>query len=326
MHGNMKSPKARVKGSLSIVMPCFNEEDTLLLTHETLNKLCLKWLLSGLITHYELLFVNDGSNDNTLDVLLGLHNRDKNVAVVDLRKNVGFQGAITAGLFSAKGDMVVSIDADLQDDPEKIEEMINKYYEGFDMVLGVRNNRDSDPFLKRLFAETYYRTLKVFGVTSVYNHGDYRLLSRGIVEELKNFPERVRYLRSLIFEIEPKFACVYYTRVKRKLGKASFTFLKSLSLAIDGMTSFTSAPIRLFSFLGLLMFFLSVIGGILILFIRFYWLLAIPGWASLALIVLFFGGIQNLSIGIVGEYVSKIYIENKQRPLYIIRNIHRHND
>jgi polyisoprenyl-phosphate glycosyltransferase len=311
------------KASLSIVVPCYNEEDTLLQSYDILDKLCLKWKNSGLISEYELLFVNDGSSDSTFEILTDLYKSREKITVVDLRKNVGFQGAITAGLFSASGDMVVTIDADLQDDPEKIEEMILKYNDGFEMVLGVREDRSSDSFFKRFFAESYYSLISKIGIKSVYNHADFRLLSRDIVEELKKFPERVRYLRSLIFEIEPRFACVYYSRKARKLGKSKFSFYKSLSLAIDGITSFTSTPIRLLSVLGLFMFSISLIGLVVIIFEKIFWNVGIPGWASLAVITLFFGGIQNFSIGIVGEYVSKIYIENKARPMYLIRKIYK---
>lgn len=310
--------------TLSIVIPCFNEEEVVRSSYDTLSVLCRGWVAKGLISAYEFLFVNDGSTDTTLDILKELHARDRSVTVVDLRKNVGFQGAITAGLFESRGDMVVSIDADLQDDPAKIGEMVEKSNEGFEMVLGVRGQRTSDSFFKRFFAETYYKILSRIGVTSVYNHGDFRLLSRGVVEELKKFPERVRYLRSLIFEVEPRYACVYYARSPRALGQSKFTFSKSFSLAVDGVTSFTSRPIRLLSLLGMFMFILSLLGALLVAIEKFYWHIGIPGWASLAVIILFFGGLQNLSIGVVGEYVAKIYIENKARPLYIIRSKYIH--
>ncbi len=312
------------KEILSIVVPCYNESETTESSFRILQQLCNSWKEKTLIADYELLFVNDGSTDDTFDILKKIYNKNKNVSIVNLRKNSGFQAALTAGLFESTGDIVVSIDADLQDDPEKIEEMIQKYHEGFEMVLGIRKDRSTDTFFKRLFAETYYKILRKIGVKSVYNHGDFRLLSRGIIDDLKKFPERVRYLRSLIFEIEPRYACVYYARTKRKFGQSKFTFSKSLSLAIDGVTSFTAQPIRLLSVLGFFMFILSIVCTVIVFFGKFYWHLGIPGWASLALIVLFFGGIQNLSLGVVGEYVSKIYIENKARPLYLVRDIYTH--
>ena len=312
------------KKTLSIVIPCYNEEETLTHSYTVVSDLCYRWKNDGLLADYELFFVNDGSGDKTLEILKDVYSKDNHVNFLDLRKNVGFQGAITAGMFESTGDIVVTIDADLQDEPKKIEEMIYKHYEGFEMVLGVRNNRNSDPFFKRVFAQTYYKILGKIGVISVYNHADFRLMSREIINELKKFPERVRYLRSLIFEIEPNYTCVYYDRTPRKLGLSKFTFSKSFSLAVDGITSFTSRPIRLLSILGIIMFGISIIGGVTVLLGKFYWHLGIPGWASLAIIVLFFGGIQNFSVGVVGEYVAKIYIENKQRPLYLVRNTYRH--
>lgn len=309
---------------LSVVIPCFNEEETILPSYDILSALCKTWLHEGLITQYELLFVNDGSHDGTLDILISLHTKDPRVTVIDLRKNVGFQGAITAGLFSASGDMVVSIDADLQDDPKQIQEMIVKHYEGYPMVLGVRKDRTADSFFKRLFAQKYYWFLKKLGVTSVHNHADFRLLGRDVIRELAKFPERVRYLRALIFEVEPRYACVYYARTKRKYGTSKFTFLKSLSLAVDGVTSFTDKPIRLVSLIGIFMFFSSFVASAIVLGAKLYWHVAIPGWASLAVIVLFFGGIQNLCLGIIGGYIASIYMESKQRPLYSVRNEYRH--
>lgn len=308
---------------LSIVLPCYNEQETAGPTYQRLKELSDSWLSHDLISDYELIFVNDGSADDTLKILLGLQEQDKRVVIIDLRHNVGFQGAISAGLFSAIGEMIVSIDADLQDDPTKIEEMVNKYYEGYEMVLGVRENRDTDSFSKRLFAQGYYKILKLVGVKSVYNHADFRLLSRALVEELKRFPERVRYLRSLIFELESKYVCVYYRRTSRQYGQTKFSFGKSLAFAIDGLTSFTSRPIKLLSFLGMIMFALSILMALVVILAKYVINAGIPGWASLAIIILFFGGIQNLSLGIVGEYIAKIYIETKQRPIYIVRKEYR---
>lgn len=312
--------------SLSIVLPCYNEEDVLLETHNTIKNLSDKWRSEGLIGSYELIFVNDGSTDKTLQIMMKIIDADPAVVVIDLRKNVGFQGAISAGLFSASKEMVVSIDADLQDDPAKIEDMIRKYYDGYEMVLGVRENRDSDSFLKRITAQYYYKLLELLGVKAVFNHGDFRLLSRSIVEELKKFPERVRYLRSLIFEVESRYACVYYKRAPRKFGKSKFNLSKMFSFAIDGITSFSSAPIRVLSLIGVGMFVFSVAGSLIAIYIKFFLKGYVPGWASLLIVVLFFGGIQNLFLGIMGEYISKLYLEIKQRPLYLIRKTYRRDN
>lgn len=313
------------KASLSIVVPCFNEEEVLPATYARLKELSEKWQKSGLILGYELVFVNNASTDGTLDLLIDFHERDKMMVVLDLRKNFGFQGSIMAGLAASSNDMVVSIDADLQDDPEKIEEMVQKYYEGYDMVLGIRKNRDADSFLKRFTAESFYKILNFIGIQSVYNHADFRLLSRGIVNELKKFPERVRYLRGLIFEIESKYVCVYYDRRRRELGKSKFSWSSLFSFALDGITSFSSVPIRIVSAIGLSMFFIAILGSIAVLYAKYVLAEDVPGWAFLSIIILFFGGVQNLSLGIIGEYIAKIFLETKQRPVYIVRRTYRHD-
>ncbi|OGH78914.1 MAG: hypothetical protein A2301_03705 [Candidatus Magasanikbacteria bacterium RIFOXYB2_FULL_40_13] len=310
--------------SLSIVIPCYDEEEVLPSTYARLKELCLGWVNAGKITEYEIVFVNDGSTDKTFDIMRGFFESDQNVVVVDFRKNFGFQSAISAGLYAAKNEMIVSIDSDLQNDPEKIAEMVAKYYEGYEMVLGVRKDRAADKFFKRITAQLFYKLVSFFGIPSVYNHADFRLLSRDIVAELKNFPERARYLRSLIFSVESKYACVYYECRARALGRSKFNFSKMVSLAIDGITSFSATPIRLISLLGIVMFLFSIIGLVYTLCVRFFLQAVVPGWASVLLIILFLGGIQNLSLGVIGEYLSKLYLEAKQRPPYIIRREYRH--
>lgn len=309
---------------LSVVIPCFNEGETIVSSFSVIKEILDKYRSEGLISDYEMVFVNDGSNDNTFSILNDLYNKNREVVVVDLRKNVGFQGALTAGLFSATGEMIVTIDADLQDDPNKIGEMIEKYYDGYEMVLGIRTNRDSDSFIKKITANIYYSLLNFFGVATVPQHADFRLLSRELVNELKKFPERVRFLRALIFEVENRYACVYYKREKRKLGHSKFTFKKLLSLAIDGITSFSNVPIRIISTVGLMMSLLSLFGLIYVFILKYVLRAVIPGWISMVVIMLFFGGMQNLFLGLIGEYISKLYMEVKQRPIFIIRKLYKH--
>lgn len=311
--------------SLSVVIPCYNEEEVIENTYERLSALLRDWCAT-LISGYEIVMVNNGSTDNTLGKMLGIRERDDNVTVVDLRRNYGYQGSITAGLFHAKEDMVVSIDADLQDDPSKIKDMILKFYEGYEMVLGVRKNRDSDSRLKRYSAQLYYRLLNKLGVRSVYNHGDFRLLSRQLVDDFKRMSERNRYIRGMIFELESRYACVFYDRTERKAGKTKFDLPNLFGLAIDGITSFTSIPIRFVSFIGLSMFFISIIGFFYVLFMKYVINVRVPGWSSIAVIVLFYGGIQTLSLGIIGEYISKIYFETKQRPLFLVRHLYTNSE
>ncbi len=207
--------------SLSIVLPCHNEE---LVIHETwlfLNDLVKKWE-GKIISGHEFVMVNNGSTDKTLEKMLEITGKDPSVIVVDLRRNYGYQGSITAGMFAATKDMVVTIDSDLQDDPLKIEEMVQKYDEGYEMVLGVRSNRQSDSFFKRWTAAAYYYVLKKLSVESVSHYGDFRLLSRHLIEDLKKFPERNRYLRGMVLQLESKYALVNYDRRKRQLGETKF--------------------------------------------------------------------------------------------------------
>lgn len=312
--------------SLSIVVPCHNEQEVLKNTYQTLVDLCNEWKSAGLITAYELVFTNNGSTDNTLALMRELYAKTPNMVIVDLRKDFGFQGSISAGLYHAQHEMVVSIDADLQDDPTKIKDMIEKYYEGYELVLGVRDNRDSDSFLKRTTAQSFYRLLNKLGIKCVYNHADFRLMSLAMVQELKKFPERVRFLRGLIFEIESKYAVVYYKRRKREAGKSKFTLKSLFGLALDGITSFSSVPIRIVTMLGFFMFFLSLVGLGFVLWVKIVRGVEVPGWAFLSVIILFFGGIQNMSLGVIGEYIAKIFSESKARPIFIVRKLYRHGD
>jgi polyisoprenyl-phosphate glycosyltransferase len=309
-----------VKPSLSIVLPCHNEEEVIKDTYITLKKLIDQWLIS-IISTYEIIMVNNGSTDRTIDAMLRLKKEDKNIKIIDLRRNYGYQGSLTAGLFHSTADVVVSIDADLQDDPEKIAEMIGKYQEGYDMVLGIRTSRSSDSFFKRQSANAYYYLLNKFGVRSVPHHGDFRLLSRSLVEELKSMTEFNRYIRGMVLSLESHYACVYYDRSPRKAGKSKFNFVNLASLALDGITSFSIIPIRIVFAIGCFMFFSSVIGVCYVFYFKFVEGEDVSGWASILTTLLFFGGIQNLSLGIIGEYVAKTYMETKKRPLFTVRRI-----
>ena len=318
----MNHEKSRIPESLSIVIPCHNEEAVLPSTYATLKSLLSQWQVR-LISDYEIVLVNNGSTDQTLEVMLDLQKEDTNIVIVDLRNNYGYQGSITAGLHHATKNMVVSIDADLQDDPAKIGEMIEKYSEGYDMVLGVRQSRKSDRFLKRMTAQWYYKFLHHMHIKSVFNHGDFRLLSRTLVDEFKKLNERNRYIRGMILNLDNHYTTVTYDRTKRKAGKPKFDAKSLFALSLDGITSFSTGPIRVISILGIFMSFVSIVGMIYVLYVKFIRGVEVPGWAFLAIVIIFFGGLQNLSIGIIGEYIGKIYIESKQRPLYHVRKIYK---
>lgn len=306
--------------SLSIVIPCFNEEEAIVNSYNE-----LKPILDALrnIKCYQIVFVNNGSTDSTLKKILEISEKDTCIKTIDLRNNFGYQSSISAGLFNADHEMIISIDADLQDDPNKIGEMIDLHYQGYDMVLGIRSDRKTDNVFKRFFSELFYSLSNLMGMKTVFNHGDFRLLTRELVESIKSFPEKNRYLRGMILLLDNQYGKVYYSRRKRKFGKTKFNVFNLLGLALDGITSFTVTPIRFIFFLGVCLFLLSIILGIYTLYIFLFNGIEIQGWTSLFILILFFGGIQNISIGIIGEYVSKTYIETKNRPLYFIRKIYQ---
>ncbi len=305
--------------NLSIVIPCFNEEEVLYSTYTE-----LKNIINAIsnINKHQFVFVNNGSTDKTLDVLIGLKANDNNIKILDLRNNYGYQGSITAGLYNSDYEMIISIDADLQDDPGKIQEMINHYYDGFEMVLGVRKNRSVDSFFKRFFTLSFYNLLSILGVKTVYNHGDFRLLSNNLVEDLKTYNEKNRYLRGIILKLENKYKCVYYDREKRTKGKSKFRPLDLINLALDGITSFSVLPIKLIFIGGIFMFIFSILLLSVLVYSYFSSSIDVEGWTSTIFLILFFGGIQNIYMGILGEYISKTYIETKSRPIYQIRKIY----
>ena len=268
--------------------------------------------------------MDNGSTDNTLQVLKDIFTSDPRARIIALRRNFGFQGSISAGLFHATGDAVVTIDADLQDPPEKIEEMITCFKQGNDLVLGVREDRSVDSFVKRLFSQNYYRLMRLMGVDIIYNHGDFRLMARSLVQEFKALPERNRLIRAMILQLESKYAIVTYKRKPRKAGRSKFNVTSLFSLGLDGIVSFTYFPLRLTSLLGLLISFLTLIGAFWVLYVKIFTNKFIPGWASTLLPILALGGLQLFSLGLIGEYLGRLYIEVKQRPLFVVREEFTH--
>ena len=285
--------------NLSIVLPCFNEEEVLPHSYNE-----LKSVINSLtnINKYQLVFVNNGSTDNTLDVLIKLKENDDNIKILDLRNNYGVEGSILAGMYNSDYDIIISMDADLQDDSSKIPEMIDHYYDGFEMVLGVRKSRRVDSFLKRYFSIYFYKILSALGAKTVYNHGDFRLLSKKLVEDLKMYNEKNRYLRGIILKLENKYKCVYYDRKKRTKGESKFGPLELINLALDGITSFSVFPIKLIYITGILMFIGSLILLSVLFFAYFKNTIDVEGWTSTVFLILFFGGIQNI-------YICKIYVQ-----------------
>lgn len=306
---------------LAIVVPCYNEEAVLA---ETIGR--LSNLMDQMIHEQEiispdsyLLFVNDGSSDKTWSIIHEGHQTNPFVCGVNLAGNVGHQNALMAGLETAKDrcDITITIDADLQDDIQVIPEMVKLYQEGNDIVYGVRQERKTDTWFKRSTALAFYKLMHLLGVKTVYNHADYRLMSRRAVEQLSQYPEKNLFLRGIVPLIGFQSACVYYDRSERLAGESKYPFKKMLNFAIDGITSFSVKPIRLIFTLGLLFLLISfcILIYVIVALIKGD---AVSGWASIILSIWFIGGCAMLSIGIIGEYIGKIYIETKARPRYNI--------
>jgi len=289
-----------------------------------LSKILGNLLSSKRISEYELIYVDNGSTDNTLQVLKDIFASDPHTRIIALRRNFGFQGSISAGLFHTKGDAVVTIDADLQDPPEKIENMITFFEQGYDLVLGVREDRSTDPFLKRFFSENYYKLMRLMGVNIVYNHGDFRLMSKSLVQEFNALPERNRLIRAMVLQLESRYATVPYRREQRKAGRSKFNVSSLFSLSLDGIVSFTYFPLRLTSIMGILISFLTLIGALWVLYVKLFTDKFIPGWASTLLPILALGGLQLFFLGLIGEYIGRLYAEVKKRPLFVVREEYKH--
>jgi len=308
---------------LAIVVPCYNEEEMLPTTIERLSGLIDVLIQDGIISGDSfLLFVNDGSLDGTWSLITKFSKENRYVCGINLSGNVGHQNALLAGLSVAKdhSDMIVSIDADLQDDICVIKDMIETYNEGNDIVYGVRNNRDSDSVFKRVTAQGFYRLMKLFGVRTVYNHADYRLMSKRAVDYLCQFRERNLFLRGLVPLLGYKTASVYYKRSERQAGESKYPLRKMLHLAVDGITSFSIVPVRMV--LGLGVVFILVSLCILLYVLYSYCMdMVVPGWSSIMLSIWFCSGCLLVGMGVIGEYIGKIYMEVKDRPRYNIEDI-----
>lgn len=303
---------------LSIVIPCYNEEKVLQETSSRLITLISSWITRALINDYEIIYINDGSQDNTLTILKQLAANNKNIKVISFSGNFGHQAALTAGLHYASGDATVSMDADLQDPPEVIEEMLDKFHEGFDIVYGVRSTRGRDSYFKKLTAKGFYRLMKLIGVPLIYEHADFRLLSARAITEFKKYTEVNRFLRGIIPLMRFNNCVVEYERKERFAGHTKYPLKKMLIFAIEGITSLSLVPLRIASFIGLIMFLVSLLLSVWAFSVKIKGM-ALPGWASTVLPIYLLGGIQLMFLGIMGEYIGKIYLEVKKRPLFIIK-------
>ena len=306
--------------SLYIVIPCYNEEEVLPITSKLLREKIHQLGSAGKITDdSRVLFVNDGSKDRTWEIIQQLAAEDKHYIGICQSRNRGHQNAVLAGLMEAKDrcDITISIDCDGQDDINAMDDMVEEYLNGCEVVYGVRSKRETDTFFKRFTAEGFYKLLNWMGAEVVYNHADYRLISSRVLQEFQNFKEVNIFLRGMVPLVGFKSTSVYYERAERIAGESHYPLKKMLALAFDGITSLSVKPIRMITSFGLLVAVLSFIGIIWAVVATFLGH-TVAGWSSMICIVCFIGGIQMLCLGVIGEYIGKIYLETKHRPRYII--------
>lgn len=308
---------------LGIVVPCYNEEEMLALSSQALRGVLNDLVEKGKIAEDSfVLFVDDGSKDKTWELIAKEHETHKQVYGLKLAGNVGHQFALTAGLLTAMNlcDVTVSIDADLQDDTNAIEEMIDKFHDGCDVVYGVRNDRSSDSFFKRTTAQGFYKIMSMMGVKTIYNHADFRLMSKRALQEFSKYEESNLFLRGMVPLIGYKTDSVYYERKERVAGESKYPLRKMLALAFNGISSFSVRPISLILYLGVLIVGCSII-ALLYALISYFTGHVTQGWTSLIISIWFIGGVQLLAIGLIGSYIGKIYVEVKHRPRYHIETV-----
>lgn len=311
------------KPILNLVIPCYNEEEALPLTKEQLDKKMNELIKNELISkNSKVVLVNDGSKDNTWNIISKIHKENNMYVGINLAKNKGHQNALLAGLMYAKehSDISISMDADLQDDINVIDDMINKYNNGIDIVYGVRSSRKKDTFFKKFTAEFFYKLMKFMGVEIIFNHADCRLMSKRALEGLSQYQEVNLFLRGIVPQIGYKTDIAYYERNERIAGDSKYPLKKMLTFAIDGITSFSIKPLRMISSIGFIILLLSIFVLCYSIIMKFLGN-TVSGWTFIVCSIWLIGGIQTLCLGILGEYIGKIYNESKQRPRYIIENI-----
>ena len=310
--------------TLYIVVPCYKEQEVLPETSKRLKAKLQTLIAQGKVSQKSrIMFVNDGSSDNTWPMIAELHEKDPAVfSGVNLSRNRGHQNAVLAGMLTAVNfaDMIITMDADLQDDINAVDGMVDAYHEGYEVVYGVRSKRDTDTFFKRFTAEGFYKVMKALGVDIVFNHADYRLMSRRAVEGLAQFTEVNLFLRGIVPQIGYKWTTVTYERAERFAGESKYPLKKMLAFAADGITSFSVKPIRFVLTAGVVVFMVSMLMLLYALIAKLTGQTS-AGWTSLMGSIWLIGGIQLLSLGVVGEYIGKIYNETKRRPRFIIESV-----
>ena len=305
---------------LYLVIPCFNEEEVLPETALRLeNKMHDLTIEKKIDEKSRVIFVNDGSKDRTWEIIEELHQKNRIFGGINLSRNRGHQNALLAGLMTVKdyADMVISMDADLQDDINAIDEMVDKYLSGMDVVYGVRGSRATDTVFKKFTAESFYKIMNAMGANTVFNHADYRLMSRRALDGLAQYGEVNLFLRGIVPMIGYPADVVYYNRGERFAGKSKYPLGKMLSFAVEGITSLSTKPIRMITALGFFIFIVSI-GMLIYSLVRHFMGATIVGWTTLMVSVWAIGGLILLSLGVVGEYIGKIYLETKARPRFIV--------
>ncbi|MDJ0718491.1 MAG: glycosyltransferase family 2 protein [Prochloraceae cyanobacterium] len=306
------------KVELSIVVPAYNEESNLDYLFERLES-----VLTSLNTTYEIVCVNDGSKDKTIEYLVKHHHRNQAIKVIDLSRNFGKEIALSAGIDYATGSAVIPIDADLQDPPELIKDLVAKWQEGYDVVYATRRTRLGESWLKRFTAYGFYQTIgKMSRVEIPQNTGDFRLLDRRVVEAVKQMPERNRFMKGLFAWVGFKQTSIIYDREPRYKGKTTWNYWKLWNFAIDGITAFSFVPLKIWSYIGIFISLLSLLFAVFLFVQTVMFGIKVPGYASTIISILFLGGIQLISLGVIGEYLGRVYEEVKGRPLYFVRNVY----
>ena len=303
---------------ISIVCPFYNEELAVQRFFKALSPIL------GRINHeFEIICVNDGSVDETMKELLSAQRGDKRIRIVELSRNFGKEAALTAGIDIASGEAVIPIDADLQDPPELIVDLIARWHEGYEVVLAKRADRKSDPLLKRMMAHLFYKIHNAISETPIPdNVGDFRLMDRKVIDALKRLPERRRFMKGLFSWIGFRTTIIEFSRQRRSGGGSKFSGWRLWNFALEGITAFSMAPLRMWTYIGTFIAMISFVYGLYIVVRTLLYGVVTPGYASLIVIVLFIGGVQLIGVGLLGEYIGRIYSETKQRPIYIVRAIH----
>ncbi|MDR0555832.1 MAG: glycosyltransferase family 2 protein [Holosporaceae bacterium] len=306
-----------LRAKISVVVPFYNEAESVEMFFDMVIPILKRAKLN-----FEVLCVNDGSRDNTLELLVGLKGKYPEIKIIDFSRNFGKDAAITAGLDFAEGNCIVPMDCDLQDPPELIIDMLKKWKQGFEVVLAQRTDRSQDTLAKRITAGWFYKIYNWLSEPKLPEDvGDFRLMDRKVTDAIKMFRERKRFMKGLFAFAGFKTAIIEYKRPERSRGTSKWSYMKLWNYAIDGITSFSAFPLKISTYFGLVVTLLAFIRGLWIFFRTVFFGIDVPGYASLIVAILFLGGIQLVSLGIIGEYVGRIYIESKQRPLYIVRDV-----